>query len=514
MFTDARTLPDQTGLEADLAIIGGGVAGITLARALTGSGISVCVVEAGGLEPDAEVQSLYEGENTGIDYSPSATRLRLFGGSSNHWGGYCRALDAIDFEQRDWVPFSGWPFTIDELMPYYQPATEIVEIAPGHFDDSDYWQRVTGETLPELATGRMRLQFVQFSPPTRFGSRYQDDLKKDANIRILLNANVTRISATDDARGVEQLAIGTLNGLGHSVKARYFVLAAGGLENPRILLLSDNVVQAGLGNQNDLVGRFFMEHPHMGGFAETVVGDLKRLPKILRERVWVEGRYAKAAFNPTQSLLRRQRLLNATFMMGVAGKYNTAEDVPDAANPNDTARRDMLMAARRFLTDDGDGVKSADSDAIGVWMGVGGSCEQAPNPDSRVSLSTQRDALDLRRIKLNWRLTEQDRLSFYTHLHSLALEFGALSIGRLRMMVADQHDWPKPVGGGSHHMGTTRMSDDPLRGVVDPDCKVHAVDNLYVAGSSVFPTSGVSNPTLTIVALTLRLADHLKGRIR
>jgi choline dehydrogenase-like flavoprotein len=513
MFTDARTLADQTSLQADLAIIGGGVAGITLAHTLAGSGISVCVVEAGGLAPAPEVQSLYEGENTGIDYSPSATRLRLFGGSSNHWGGYCRPLDAIDFEQRDWVPFSGWPFAIDELAPYYEPASEIVEVAPGRFDDRDYWQRVTGEKLPESATGRLRLQFVQFSTPTRFGSRYGDELKTAANIRVLLNANVTRISAADGAQAVKRLTIRTLNGLTHSVKARYYVLAAGGLENARILLLSNNVVQAGLGNQNDLVGRFFMEHPHMGGFAELVVADLQRLPKILRERVTAEGRSAKAAFNPTQTFLREHRLLNATFMMGVAGKY-AADQLPDAANANDTARRDMLMAARRFLTANDDAAKPGRPDDIGVWLGIGGSCEQAPNPDSRVSLSTQHDALGLAKIKLNWRLTEQDRLSFYTHLHSLALEFGALGLGRLRERVADRRDWPQPVGGGSHHMGTTRMSDNPLRGVVNRNCKVHAVDNLYVAGSSVFPTAGVSNPTLTLVALTLRLADHLKGRIR
>ena len=513
MFTDARTLPDQTGLEADLAIIGGGVAGITLARTLAGSGISVCVVEAGGMEPDAEVQSLYTGENTGIDYSPSASRLRFFGGSSNHWGGYCRPLDAIDFEQRDWVPYSGWPFAIDELIPYYKPASQIVEVAPGRYDDSDYWQRVSGEKLPELATGRLRLQFVQFSPPTRFGSRYGDELKAAANIRILLNANVTGISASEDAHAVKQLAIRTLNGLRHSVKADHYVLAAGGLENARILLLSNNVVPAGLGNQNDLVGRFFMEHPHMGGFAEMVVADLRRLPKILRERVVAEGHSAKAAFNPTQTFLRERRLLNATFMMGVAGKY-PADQLPDAANANDTARRDMLMAARQFLMDTDPDVKPGPAADTGVWLGVGGACEQAPNPDSRVSLSTQHDALDLAKIKLNWRLTEQDRLSFYTHLQSLALEFGALGIGRLREMVADRRDWPKPVSGGNHHMGTTRMSDDPLRGVVDRNGKVHAVDNLYVAGSSVFPTSGVSNPTLTLVALTLRLADHLKGRIR
>ena len=513
MLTDARTLPDRTKLEADLAIIGGGAAGITLARAFAGSGVSVCLVESGGLEPDLEVQSLYQGENAGINYSPSATRLRFFGGSTNHWGGYCRPLDAIDFEQRDWVPFSGWPIAVDELAPYYTQATDIVEIGSGRFDDLDYWQQVTGERLPEFTTGRMRLQFVQFSPPTRFGSRYRSELETAANIHILLNANVTRISASENTRGVNRLAVRTLNGLRHNVTARYYVLAAGGLENARILLLSNDVVPAGLGNQNDVVGRYFMEHPHLSGFAEMVVADLQRLPPIMRQRVMAEGRYANAAFNPTPKFLRENRLLNASFMMGVAGKYMAGRS-PDPANAKDSNRYGMLMAARRFLVDDSRFLTDEQSGNVGVWLGIGSSCEQVPNPDSRVSLSEQRDALGLPRIKLDWRLTEQDRLSFYTHLRSLALEFGALGIGRLQLTVANQHDWPQPVSGGSHHMGTTRMDENPLRGVVDRHCKVHGIDNLYLAGSSVFTTSGVSNPTLTIVALTLRLADHLKDRLR
>jgi choline dehydrogenase-like flavoprotein len=513
MFTDARTLPDHTTLEADVAIIGGGAAGITLARALAGTRLSVCILEAGGLASDAEVQSLYEGENSGIEYSTSATRLRFFGGSSNHWGGYCRPLDAIDFEQRDWVPFSGWPFAINELKPYYEPAASIVEVAPGRFDDRDYWQQVTGEKLPELATGRMRLQFIQFSAPTRFGNRYRDELKTAGNIRVLLNANVTRIDAAENARSVNRLSVRTLNGLKHKVKARYYVLAAGGLENPRILLLSNNVMKSGLGNQNDLVGRFFMEHAHLLDFGEMVVADLGRLPKLLRERVPAQGRSAQAAFNPATAFLREQRLLNATFMVGVAREYQ-ADTPPEAGDARAATHRDMLMAARRFLTDEKHTAKSGEADTIGAWLGIGGSCEQVPNPDSRVSLSTRRDALDLPRIKLDWRLTAQDRASFYTHMHSLAREFGALGIGRMLMKIEDENQWPERLGGGSHHMGTTRMSDDPSHGVVDRNCKVHGVENLYIAGSSVFPTSGVANPTLTIVAMTLRLADHLKEQIR
>ena len=510
MFTDARNLPDHTTLEADLAIIGGGIAGITLARALAGSRSRVCVIESGGLDFDPQVQSLYEGENTGISYSTTATRLRFFGGSSNHWGGYCRPLDAIDFEQRDWVPFSGWPFALEELTPWYRSATEIVQVAPGRFDDPLYWQQQTGEIIPMPATGRLRLQFVHFSPPTRFGIRFRDELKATDNVQILLNANVTNIAAAENGSIVTGLDIRTLNGLSHSVRARYYVLATGGLENARLLLLSNDVVAAGLGNRNGLVGRFFMEHPHLSGFAEMVVGDLARVPRIFRERVTAEGRPAKAAFNPAQPFLRERRLLNATFMVGVARTYQ-AGSRPDQGDVRAQSHREMLLAARRFLTTGG---KSPDAATLGVWLGVGGSCEQAPNPESRVSLSDQRDALGLPRLKLDWRLTEQDRLSFYTHLRSLALEFGALGMGRLRQTIEDQGDWPQPVAGGSHHMGTTRMSEVPSWGVVDPNCKVHDVENLYVAGSSVFPTSGSSNPTLTLVALALRLAAHLKERLR
>jgi choline dehydrogenase-like flavoprotein len=436
--------------------------------------------------------------------------LRWFGGSSNHWGGYCRPLDPIDFEERDWVPHSGWPFGIEELAPYYPPASELVEIAPAHFADQAYWQETTKEVLPEPVTGRMQVRYVHFSPPTRFGSRYGPELERAANIKVLLHANLVNIAATAGANAVTHLAIRTLEGRNHQVRAKVYVLATGGLENARLLLSSNDVISGGLGNQNDLVGRFFMEHPHVSGFAEAVVADLKRLPKIYRERVLDGNRAVKAAFNPSEDFLREMRLLNATFMLGVAGRYSR-----DAAADSErsAAHMDMLKAARHFLSD---GDRPADANApepLGYWLGMGCACEQAPNPDSRVALAEERDALGLRKIRLDWRLTEQDRRSLLEHMRSLAMELGALGIGRILLRLADDGIWPERVSGGSHHMGTTRMHDDPKRGVVDRNARVHGVDNLYVAGSSVFPTSGEANPTLTLIALTLRLADHLRTRL-
>ena len=509
MFTDALNLPDHTRLEADLAIIGGGPAGITLARTFIGTSVKVCLLEAGGESGESDVQALYTGENVGIDYSLIASRLRFFGGSSNHWGGFTRPLDPIDFQQRDWVPYSGWPFGIEELQPYYPKACDLVEVVPDRFDDIPYWEQITGESFPSFATGRMRPQFVQYSPPTRFGLRYGSELQQADNIQVVFHANVTDIATVESARAVTHLEVRTLSGPSHWVKAKYYVLATGGLENPRMLLLSNKTISAGLGNQHDQVGRFFMEHPHLGGCGEIVVADLNRVPKMFRERVQVNGNSANVAFNPTESFLRERRLLNATFMVGVAGKYPA--DTSSGTMTEQAAKHlDMLRAARPFLTDEILQTNAQGTELVGVWLGIGCACEQIPNPASRVSLAQERDNLGLQKIKLDWRLTQQDWNSLVEHTHSLALEFGAMEIGRMLMKLEDTGTWPDPVSGGNHHIGTTRMHDDPKQGVVDRHCRVHGVDNLYVSGSSVFPTSGAANPTLTLLALTLRLADHLK----
>ena len=506
MFIDARKLPRDSRLTADLAIIGAGPAGITLARSMIGGPTRVCLLEAGGTALDGPTQALYEGKNVGIEYPLAGSRLRYFGGSSNHWGGLCRTLHRIDLERRDWLPDSGWPFGFDELQRYYEAASVIVEVSPARFSDRVYWQEKTGEHLREMPSGRMDLAFIQFSPPTRFGQRYGEELKAAPNIDVLLNANVTNIGVTQDGQSVQRLDIAALNGLRHRVDAKAFVLATGGLENPRLLLLSNDVLPAGLGNRHDLVGRYFMEHPHLSGLGEVVVPDIDRLPKVYWRSLPVDGRDAGASFVPSDAFLRQNRLLNIQFTLSYRSGYRKGEA---PGNPDIGAKHLDMLAASSKLTGRGNPVNE---DWLGAWLGLGCACEQAPNPDSRVMLADEQDVLGLRKICLDWRLTETDRHSMVRHLENLAMEIGALGTGRMRIDVDDLEYWPPMVPGGSHHMGTTRMHDDPSRGVVDRNCKVHGIDNLYVTGGSVFPTSGAANPTLTIVALTLRLADHLKSR--
>jgi choline dehydrogenase-like flavoprotein len=509
LFIDARTLDDGSLIEADLAIIGAGPAGITLARAFAGGGTQVCLIESGGLTPDADIQALYQGENAGIEYPLVATRLRQFGGTSGHWGGYCRPLDPIDFEPRDWVPLSGWPFGREALDPYWEIASADVEVAPARYEDGDYWARQTGEPMIDWRAGRYMTRFFQFSPPTRFGQRYRAELEQAPNLRVLLHANVTNIAAAASAATVDHLQLRTLTGRQQRVRARRYVLAAGGIENARLLLLSNDVMPAGLGNQNDMVGRCFMEHPHLGGFAEIVIADPARMPSIYRQRVSAEGRTARVCYIPHPDYLRRERRLSISFTMSVVGELPVDQAAGEPALAGQTT---MLEAARPFLTDAEAARRAGGIPASGARMGIGCACEQVPNPDSRVMLGDEVDALGLRRTRLDWRLTEQDRRSLIGNIESLARELGAVGIGRMRPLLADDGLWEQVVAGGSHHMGTTRISDDPKRGVVDRHCRVHGVDNLYIAGSSVFATSGSANPTLNILALAHRLADHLKGQ--
>jgi choline dehydrogenase-like flavoprotein len=510
LFVDARTLADGSRLDADLAIIGAGPAGICIARAMAAAGTRVCVVESGGLTPEPQIQALYQGENAGITYPLAATRLRQFGGSSGHWGGYCRPLDPIDFEARDWVPLSGWPIGREALDPYWETASLAVQTAPARYEDPDYWAAQTGEPMVHWRCGRITTRFFQFSPPTRFGEHYRTELEQSERIQVLLHANVTRIAALPSAAAVDHLDVQTLSGRRHRVQARRYVLAAGGIENARLLLLSDDVMPAGLGNGYDMVGRCFMEHPHLGGFADMVIADLRRLPRIYREHVVIDGRAARVSYAPHADYLRRTRRLNISFTMSRVADLR--EDTATRSDPALAGQLDMLQAARPFLANGGGTSQPADAAGDGVRMGIGCACEQAPNPDSRVMLARDTDALGLRRTLLDWRLTEQDRRSLVANIEALGAAFAAAGIGRMRPRLGDDGQWGPQVAGGSHHMGTTRMSDDPRRGVVDRNCRLHGVDNLYVAGSSVFPTAGAANPTLNILALAYRLVDHLKGQ--
>jgi choline dehydrogenase-like flavoprotein len=495
---DARTLPAGTVLTPDLAIIGAGPAGISLALAMADSGHSILLLESGGMAFDSKVQALYAGGQSGVPYvALDGGRLRYLGGSTNHWGGWCRPLDAIDFESREWLPHSGWPFGRKEIEPYFARAQSLVEAGQWIYEGAGSVVSDTGPVVP-LGEGGVYTSWFQFSKtrdnvlPTHFGERYQGDLKRAEKITPLFHANVTGIRLSQDGNRVDHLDIATLNAAGgadkrFTVKPRCAVLACGGMENARLLLASNDVMQAGIGNQNDLVGRFFADNPiprdtatlvlFAGPIANFYVNNLV-LPNVI----------LRATFAPTQDFARSQ---------GVIGSLTTV----DNPVPLDALGTAAVVATAQALNVDASNAKAY---SLGCGM------ELAPDPDRRLTLSQQRDALGMPRLKLNMTIADSDFAHYRRTLTELGRQLLAAKTGMLKLNYSRRDEWLAAMDWGNHHLGTTRMSADPRTGVVDAQGQVHGVANLYVAGSSVFPTYGASNPTLNLVALTLRLGDHLK----
>ncbi len=332
----------------------------------------------------------------------------------------------------------------------------------------------------------------------RMGKVYRRDLADAPNLRVLLNTTVVRIGLREGGGAVAQVDARCLNGSGFAVRARRYVLAGGAIENPRLLLVSDDVQAKGIGNDHDLVGRFFMEHPHL--FREAVVVGS---PGYTSERYYATHT-SPSGMGKVRGMMRlKRRVVEEEKILNIAV-------VPWKYSSRKWQKLPLAKALGKTLRDTDQG---AAEDVHMVHINT--ASEQAPNPDSRVLLDTTKDALGVRRIKLDWRLLPIDKRTVRRAHQLVGLELARGRLGRLKSGLTDHATrWPSRLDGGNHHIGTTRIHPDPSKGVVDADCKVHGVDDLFVAGSSVFPTSGAANPTYTIVALALRLADHLSAELR
>jgi choline dehydrogenase-like flavoprotein len=524
MFSDARAVPDNSTVEADICIIGGGVAGITLALSLAGRSQRVVMLESGGFEFEPDIQDLSIGDIVGRDYYDlDVTRLRYFGGTSNHWGGCCTLLSPIDFEQRPWVPFSGWPITRADLDPYYERAHALCEIGPVNYD-GDYWAERHDRPMMRQHLSRFLSSSRQFGPPTRFGEVYRDTLERAGNVNVVLNGSVTELVLDQSGNLLSELKVKTLEGGEFTAKAGRYVLACGGIENARILLASNRQERGGVGNRNDLVGRFFMDHLSVwsGAFwandPDALLSFSQQRPDdgfdvdgvlTLGEASQREEEILNICVEllpETEAKFPQSRAIGSTKAIARALKYGVLPDRFGEHVGNILFDLDSIRsaAAQKLLGGSGGDAQTVRALLPGISM------EQAPNPDSRVMLSEERDALGINRVVLDWRLSELDLRSYRRGLELLGAEMAQAGLGRLQLETPDTADgWPELFYGHHHHMGTTRMHDDPKQGVVDRNCRVHGIGNLYIAGSSVFPTGGYSWPTVNIVALTLRLADHL-----
>jgi choline dehydrogenase-like flavoprotein len=513
MHIDARQIDNQSLIEGDICIIGAGAAGISIALQWKNTPYKVILLEGGGMEYDDRVQELYRGKTIGHPYYPNrSSRLHYFGGSTMHWGGMCSVFDDIDFEKRDWVENSGWPITRKDIADYYAQAHDILDLGPFEWDVK-YWQQQNSNFVPlPLDDNAIWSKMWHFSPPTRFGKKYREEVVSAPNIHLYTYANVVDITANENVSAIQQVTVKNYAGKQHTVKAKFFVLACCSIQNSRILMACNKQAPKGLGNDNDIVGRYFMEH------VEIKTGELwlnHKDPLKLYE--YVQATKVRAELAISAQKQKELQILNATVsLMPLELSKKTIPSVrlftnEDPRKSLDTLIKYSTLDKRNFL-------QRMFSKSIFQSYGLFTRAEQWPNPESRVVLNDEKDELGMPRADLKWTLSPIDKKTVYNINKLLGQQVGLAGIGRVKL-----YDWladdtikelPDDTSGGWHHLGTTRMSDSPKTGVVDANCKIHSLANLYVAGASCYPTGGAVNPTLTCVAISLRLSDHLKQKIK
>ncbi len=552
MIIDALNLVGGTILETVVCIIGSGPAGLSLAHELSAAGISTAVLESGGWDPDPVADSLADGETSGDPFCAlDTTRARRFGGTANLWdtrwdprtlGFRGGPLDPIDFETRDWVPESGWPFGADDLEPYYRRAHEFARFGPFEYHP-DAWADGGLAPLP-LDPDRFETRMWLFGAQRTILDERRDELVRSKHATVVLHATAVELLTAPETSRITAVRVKSTPATSIEVRARCFVLAAGGIENARLLLLSDSVRRGGIGNEHGLVGRYFMEHQMIrGGFVTLRDSALIDRMALYDER-HVRGTPVMGKVALSEAAMRRERLLNLAIALlprhrrvhrfrwdsldafthlARAVRSRRVPDAPGARLASMSQGLDFVAArvARKLSRnrmfeywEEGPSLTAAGWSSLPDKPRRFGKlelvvhAEQAPHPDNRVTLCDRRDSLGSRLPRLHWEWRAIDVDSVRRSLALLGDELSRCSLGRLEPTECDGRPFLMHAG-IHHHMGTTRMHADPRRGVVDAECRVHDTPNLFVAGSSVFPTGGYINPTLTIMALSARLADRL-----
>lgn len=546
MIVDCSVLARES-IAFDLMIVGGGAAGLTLAQAAGARGLQVLLIEAGGARETNAGRRALAGELATPNVHPALDlyRVRALGGTSRLWGGRCIPLDPIDFEPRDWIPNSGWPITYSELAAYYPQAMRAAEAGENTFDPSVMLNNSQAELAPGLDGELVRTTIERFSRPTDFWKRFGDELNSSPRVHVLPETRLAEIKLHPDAAIVRGVVVIDKAGRRIDARAANYILALGGLETTRVLLTSRDVKPLGIGNDFDRLGRYYMSHLCSNGgivdfspSARALAHDYDRDKDgiYLRRRLWL-----------TEKAQRTFRLANMTFRTNVPdpgdpvhgnailsamflSKSLVQKEYAAKFSENPIKGSDYVRHAKNVLGNPGKLIRFAS-----IWLRqriladrklpsvvlasadhrypLEFHAEQIPNPASRVSLSTSLDPEGVPRLKVDWNVLDADIESIINAHKVLRQEFSRTRTGSFTF---DTEALPsiireKSIVGG-HHIGTTRMSSSPKLGVVDPDCRVHGIDNLFVASSSVMPTSGQANPTLTIIALSLRLADHLAKR--
>jgi GMC oxidoreductase len=459
-----------SGFTPKVCIIGSGPAGISLALQLEKQKIPSLIIEAGNLNYSVESQDAYKGNVIGDEYPElHAARLRYFGGTSGHWGGYCRPLDDVDFEVRKGFKNSGWPIRKRDLDPYAKDTESILEI----------------DKFPENIRVNDNLQevFFRFSPPVRFGDKYLQHIKKSSLISLLINSPVKSLAPTN--KKISHIHIHSEKNKDQKIQANYFCLCAGGIENSRMLLWSNKLHNNGVVPHAKALGKYWMEHPHFN-VGQTIMFQPTAINRDETNPIF---------FAPTPKFLHE------------SGVGNFALRIHPSPGLDGLIKDGACTAAKLFSK-----LASKPIELGRCTQNIKVAWGQLPISSNRIELNDEKDAIGIPRVNLYWKKQPIDRVTAQATAKLFGTYLLEKDIGRMKLSswLADGHDYPSDDEKiGYHHMGGTRMASTSEKGVVDSNCKVFGVENLFVGGSSVFATAGHANPTYAIVQLALRLGKHI-----
>lgn len=549
-------LADHSGSipDYDVCIVGSGPAAMTVARELASRRVHLCVLESGRLKPEPFGDRLRRVESDGIaikEYS----RERVFGGASTTWAGLSSPLDEIDFAPREYVAHSGWPIARAELIHYYELAAERYRFAhPRMFTGSGFGAlRAKGPVQPAWRAIDEKI-FLAAVEPQNFAREHRA-IFDGARADLYYDATVVELKCNKNTASVDRARVRTSRQNEVSFSAKVWIVACGGIENARLLLQSASLCDRGLGNERDAVGRYFMNHPKnyhgilklrqavtdaayyfgcifegYAGYAGLRIAEgFQKERKLLNSYVRFEPLFPWSGNTGVESLVtlvKRSRFVMRQFKARGKGKVISLRDYSETGDDSDIQNERKTAAG--WIGLGWNVVAHAPSVAQYAYYRVferkkpaitsvrlRNFMEMEPVPENRITLTQERDALGCPVPRASHRCTALDRRSLVELHRTLQIEFEETGLGTLETglpSLASDAPWPIDQD-ASHHMGTTRMGTDPATSVVDPQGRVHTVSNLYMAGASVFPTSGCANPTWTIVALSIRLAEHLATRV-
>ncbi|MBS1774581.1 MAG: GMC family oxidoreductase [Bacteroidetes bacterium] len=494
----------------DFVIVGSGVAGILMALTLSDKGKKVLMLEAGAHNEDDLHQSLNEVIQTGKHLENAIWgRKRAIGGTTIAWGGQSLPFSEIDFQKRDWVAESGWPIELKDIVQYYPPANRFMNVDEGDYSNETF-RTLKMKNVP-VNNDLLTYHISKWAPQPNFVKLYEERLKNQ--VTLVYNAAVTKIVVDSNGKATA-LAVKNFNKQEYTIDVSCLLLATGAIEANRLLLASNDTETSGVGNSSGWVGKCYMDHPCVEvGFVAT--HNQYALQKAFNTHLH-QGRKYSVRLSLSEQAQRKQQLLNSS--TGIMFDYLEGQFDPyiEIRNYINTRKISSLGQVFKNATAYAISAKALFADKLiykhkararMVMM-----LEQEPLTSSNITLSEERDVLGMPKAKLNWQISRKSWDTVIATAGHIKNELQRLSFGNLSIhehINPNNENWTSHLTDVCHHMGGTRMSSTKNNGVVDSNMKLWGYDNIYVCSCSVFPTVSHSNPTLTMMALCLRLADQL-----